>query len=171
MHTLGIDYFHAFEDDLERLSRYVEFAPDNYATYSLELVRLLLASGSEVEVALKALCEKIDPTKKPSQITHYQKIVLPRFSGIARQRVRIPRFDIEIIPWEGWEQKSPAWWRAYNDVKHSRIVNYKSGNLGNALLAIAGLGVIMQYLGRRSVSNFRGFFFSNIRFSCLPWNE
>jgi hypothetical protein len=44
MHTLRLDYFHAFEDDVERLSRYVEISPDNYATYSLELVRLLLAA-------------------------------------------------------------------------------------------------------------------------------
>ncbi len=171
MRSLGIDYFHAFEDDLERLSRYIEFTPENYSTYSLELVRLLLTAGSEVEVALKALCKHIAPRKSPSRITDYKAIILPKFGELTRQAVSIPRYSIEIFPWYEWEKKSPSWWRAYNDVKHSRTANYKDGNLGNTIEAIAGLGVIMQYLGSRSIDNFRGFFFANIRFRCLSWNE
>lgn len=171
MHPLGLDYFHAFEDDLQHMSRYVQFAPDNYKTYSLELVRLLLAAGSEVDVALKELCSKIDAGKKPENICEYKKIILPEFKDILSQPVTIRRFEIKIVPWEDWDKSPPAWWRAYNKVKHSRQAHYREGNFKNVLFAVAGLGVIMQYLGSRAAENFRGSFFSNLRSHCLPWNE
>ena len=171
MKTLGLDYFHAFEDDLERLSRYIEFSRDNFATYSLELVRLLLATGSEIDVALKALCRHIDSAKAPKSIVAWQKIVVPRFPDITSQEVRISRFGLTLMPWSGWEKESPKWWRAYNDVKHERTMHYTQGNLEHVLNAVAGLGVIMQYLGNRSSENFRGYFFSNVRFRGVSWNE
>ena len=162
MHNLGLDYFHAFEDDLEHLSRYVEFSPDNYATYSLELVRLLLAAGSEVDVALKALCAKTEPRRKPKNISDYKKILLPKFKEITSQPVKIRKFGITVVPWEGWDTKSPQWWQAYNHVKHSRLSNYRLGNLENVLHAVAGLGVVMQFAAHSSAENFRGYFFSGL---------
>ncbi|MBP6506948.1 MAG: hypothetical protein KA257_05230 [Opitutaceae bacterium] len=63
---------------------------------------------------------------------------------------------------------NPDWWTAYNDVKHDRTSNYKNGNLGKAIKAVAALGIIMQYIagpadfGYTPV-NFRGSFFSGLR--------
>jgi len=37
------------------------------ATYSIELVRLILAAGSEIDVVLKLLCITIDPKFKSEQ--------------------------------------------------------------------------------------------------------
>jgi hypothetical protein len=104
-------------------------------------------------------------------ISGYKNIVLSRFKEIASQAVTIRRFNITIVPWENWGKSSPKWWHAYNDVKHSRLLKYRSGNLENVWHAVAGLGVIMQFLGSVSVENFRGFFFSNLRFLVLPWNQ
>jgi len=46
-------YFLALEEDLHRLSRFVEISESNFSTHSIECARLLLASCSEAEVVLK----------------------------------------------------------------------------------------------------------------------
>ncbi len=38
------NYFLAIESDLEKVSRYIEFAENNYGVYSIELAHLLLTS-------------------------------------------------------------------------------------------------------------------------------
>lgn len=172
MRPLGLDYFQAFEDDLAHLSRFIEFTPDNFPTYSLELVRLLLAAGSEVDVALKELCKLSQPTAKPTKnIDQHKKIILgdKNLTGIPKQTIAIHRFDIQLTPWKAWDGSNPDWWTAYNAVKHDRATNYKMGNLGNALNAVAALGIIMQYVAGptelfdRSSMNFRGSFFSGLQ--------
>ena len=42
------NYYIALEQDLAKLSRYIEFAEGNFSTYSIELAHLLLAASSEV---------------------------------------------------------------------------------------------------------------------------
>ena len=42
-------YFLAMDRDVETLSRYVDFATPNMATFSLEMARVLLAAGSEAD--------------------------------------------------------------------------------------------------------------------------
>ena len=171
MRPLGLDFFQAFEDDLERLSRFIEIAPENYSTYSLELVRLLLAAGSEIDVALKELCKLSQPEAKPTRnIDQHKKIILgdKNLIGIPKQTIEIRRFAIGLTPWKGWEADNPSWWTAYNKVKHDRAANYKMGNLGNTLNAVAALGIIMQYVAGpsdlfvSSSMNFRGYFFSGL---------
>ena len=51
------NYFLALEADVCKLSRYIELQKDNYETYSIELVRILFAACSEIEVVMKLLCE------------------------------------------------------------------------------------------------------------------
>ncbi len=72
MSNISLDYFLAFENDLKTLARYIQFSKDNFKTYSLELVMLLLAAGSEVDVTAKCLCQKIAPTSKPKNINDYK---------------------------------------------------------------------------------------------------
>ena len=96
------NYFLALESDFEKLSRYVEFSENNYGTYSLEMVRLLLASSSEVDVVLKGLCKKISPRKKPNNITTYRKMIVPEYHKICNMKVHIPRYNLDIHPWDNW---------------------------------------------------------------------
>ena len=57
-------HFLALEADFAATSRYVEFAQQNFATFSIEYAKLLLAIGSEVDVLCKIICEKIDSAAK-----------------------------------------------------------------------------------------------------------
>ena len=76
------NYFLVFDSDAEKLSRYIEFTSDNFKTYSIELVRLLLSVASEVDVVAKLLCIKVDPTAKAKNIDHYCNILNSEFPKI-----------------------------------------------------------------------------------------
>ena len=160
-HRYSLDHFLALESDLKKLARYIEFSPDNYSTYSLELTRLLLATGSEIDVACKELCLLINPESKASSIDKYKPIILPRFPEILSQQVNCRRFRLDFFPWKDWSKKRPVWWTAYNHVKHDRLKIYRDANLGNVLNAVAGLGIIMQYFGDFVSENFAGDLFNH----------
>lgn len=57
-------HFLALEADFAVTSRYVEFSQQNFATFSIEYAKLLLAIGSEVDVLCKIICEKLDNAAK-----------------------------------------------------------------------------------------------------------
>ena len=61
MRLIHWSYFLALEEDIQRLSRFVEFNSNNFATFSLEMSHILLASSSEVDVVLKMLCKAFAP--------------------------------------------------------------------------------------------------------------
>ncbi|MBI1210460.1 MAG: hypothetical protein GC190_03280 [Alphaproteobacteria bacterium] len=50
----SLELFLVLEADLERLSRFVEFTPDNYDSYSVETARILMAAAAEVDVVAGA---------------------------------------------------------------------------------------------------------------------
>jgi len=144
------NYFLALESDFEHLSRYIEFSKDNYKAYSLEMAHLLLASASEVDVVLKGICKKINLVKNPRNIDKYREIVKPVYPKLCSMKVLIPRYGLEITPWQRWKKKykknpNPHWWTAYNDVKHDRGNEFKKANLKNTISAITGLYVVLLY--------------------------
>jgi hypothetical protein len=69
------NYFLALEKDLEAASRYIEFSPDNFNTYSIELAHLLLSAASEVDTLAKCICSILDPKAKPENINEYRRII------------------------------------------------------------------------------------------------
>ncbi len=56
-HFIHWNYFLALEQDLLKISRFIEFNEKNYETFSLELAHLLFAAAAETEVILKSLCK------------------------------------------------------------------------------------------------------------------
>ncbi|MGN8112688.1 hypothetical protein ACTJLB_32365 [Paraburkholderia sp. 22098] len=69
------NYFLALEEDLDRLSRYVDLAEGNDATYSIEIARLFLGASSEVDVVLKQLCRKHNSESAATTINAYFEAV------------------------------------------------------------------------------------------------
>lgn len=139
-------HFLALERDLEIVSRYIELDSRNYPVFSVELVKLLLAVGSETDVVLKALCRILDPNKNPENINEYREIVLQKYPQLPNLRVKLLETSIVLEPWLNWASgTNPDWWRTYNEVKHDRTNKYSSGNLGQVLNASAGLMVAILY--------------------------
>jgi hypothetical protein len=137
------NYFIALEQDLELISRYIEFTESNFATFSIELARLLFAAASEVDVVAKLICEQAAPGQRCANIDDYRAILLMHFAEVSRAIIHIPRYGISFAPWENWEaDRNPDWWRSYNNVKHERNRHFPEATLRNALNAIGGLLIL-----------------------------
>lgn len=136
------NYYLALEQDLEKLSRYIEFHEDNYCVYSIEITRLLLATAAEVDVVLKNICEFLDASAKRYGIDDYRKLLLKHDLYMVGSGVVCRRYDLNFKPFKSWQNPKPTnpeWWLAYNKTKHRRHEHYEEANLGNLLHASAAL--------------------------------
>ena len=93
-------YFLTIEDDLIKLSRFIEFDSENYSTYSIELVRILLVSCSEIDVLLKLLCKELKPDCDCKNIGEYADVILEKIPLIQELEIYIPEYSIKLLPCE-----------------------------------------------------------------------
>jgi hypothetical protein len=142
------NYFLAIENDLDRLSRYIEFDESNFNCFSIEISRILLASSAEVDVVCKQLCKKINSQSSAETINQYRDEIKGAFPNIPNFKVVLPRYGLELKPWDNWNDINgiPDWWTAYNKIKHQRDSEYHRANLRNAINSVAGLFVVTIYL-------------------------
>ena len=142
-------YFIALESDLAKTARFVEIADANMQTFSLEYARLILSAGSEIDVLSKVLCQRHELTVSPKNIDGYRKSITATFPEFVTLEIRLPRFSMSIYPWADWSSgENPPWWRAYNDVKHERNLNFSQATLHNAVYCMAGLFALLCYCCR-----------------------
>lgn len=133
-------YYLSFEEDIDKLSRYIEICEDNYGVYSVELTRLYLSICSEIDVILKALCELLSPGCNAINIKEYMDVILTTESGLVDERALCHKYDLTFTPWTSWRNReSPSWWKKHNGVKHRRLENYKEANLLNVLTSLSAL--------------------------------
>jgi hypothetical protein len=141
------NYFLALEDDLDRISRFIEFTSANYKCFSIELARTLLLACSEIDVVAKQLCSRIAPNTKAQNICDYRAIITGVSKSFSVQELFIPRHGLHLKPWENWNcDENPDWWRAHNLVKHTRHRHYPEANLENALNAVGALLIAVIHL-------------------------
>src|SRR5438552_3993818 len=110
-------YYMSLEDYLIETSRYVEICEDNFATYSTQFTRLLLAAASEVDVVAKTLCGQIDSNGKHQNIEDYRRLIASTFAAIPSIVLGIQWNAVRVQPWGSWAAptaSNPAWWHAYN---------------------------------------------------------
>lgn len=157
------EYFLALESDLEKCSRYVEFSPSNYQTYSIEFARIIMAASSEFDTIAKEICKAIN-NQNASNINLYADIITNyRFQiPFNSYEVSIPRYNIVgFAPFEAWktpptisttrnnktkkEYTNPSWWTGYNGIKHNRTSNFNLANLESAIHSVGGLLVSLIY--------------------------
>lgn len=142
------NYLIAVERDLELLSRYIEFDSRNFNCFSIEIARLLLTSGAEIDIVCKQVCQAIAPGSSAGSINAYRNEIVAAYPRVPGFEVTLPRFGLTLHPWEEWSKPKgvPFWWTAYNKTKHERNTEYHRANLKNALNAVAGLFVVVLYL-------------------------
>ncbi len=139
------------ESDLDVVSRYIEFHPKNFATYSTELSKLLLSSCSEIDVVMKEICATVAPAARRNNVDAWADVVNQSndLSSLLSEEVTIDRFNLSFKPFENWSNgQSPFWWKAYNKVKHERVNNFDEASLNNVLFALSGLTRSIFYLER-----------------------
>ena len=142
------NYLLAIENDLELISRYVDFDERNFDCFSIEISRLLMASAAEVDVVCKRLCKKLNPDSSAEKIHHYRNEIKSAYLYIPSFGVFLPRYGLTLRPWSNWQKDDgvPDWWIAHNKIKHNRDSQFHRGNLKNALNSVAGLFVMVLYL-------------------------
>jgi hypothetical protein len=142
------NYFLAIERDVEVLSRYVEFDKQNFKCFSIEIARILIAAGAEVDVVCRQMCRAKNPNSEADNIREYRDEITLAIPQIPDFQVLVPRFGLTLQPWNEWRSnaRAPLWWTAYNMIKHHRDSEYHRASLKNALNAVAGLFVVVLYL-------------------------
>jgi len=141
------NYLLAIENDLEKLSRYVEFDERNFDCFSVEIARILLSASAEADVVCKKLCLKFNQSSSADNIHRYRDEIKTAHPNIVDFEVIISRYGLSLRPWDKWKdsQGVPDWWTAYNKVKHHRETEYHRANLKNAIDSVAGLFVMTLY--------------------------
>jgi hypothetical protein len=144
------NYFLAIERDLETLARYVDFHPNNFGCFSIEIARLLLAAAAEVDIVCKQICRQADPSSKADSIHQYRDDIAKLYPKFSAYPVLIPRYEMTLQPWEEWSKNNgvPVWWTAYNKIKHERASEFGRATLKNSLNAVAGLYIAVLHLHR-----------------------
>lgn len=138
-------HFLALEADFTATSRYIEFSQLNFAVFSVEYVKLLLAAGSEIDVLCKLACKSIDNSSEYKNINDY-RACLTKHTKVASEEVLIRRYSLAFRPWSDWDSgKNPSWWDSYNNVKHHRDSCFSEANFENCANAISGLFVVVLY--------------------------
>jgi len=140
----------ALLDDFRATIRYVAFIPDNHRTYSIEYLRLLLDTCSEIESLAKSLCEEHSRSQlRPnSNINDWRRIIVKHVPAFPSHDVRF-QFQFSLQPWADWGKtraSNPAWWSAYNSVKHERSRHFHQANQLNVISALCGMSVFARYL-------------------------
>lgn len=165
------NYFLAIEQDLEKLSRYIEFSKMNMKAFSIELTHLLLSASSEIDVVMKQLCFFLDPKSKTNNIDDYKSIINVHIPNFCNEEATIDRFGLSYKPWIKWGgNENPEWWKSYNNVKHQRNKYYNEANLENTINSVCGLYVSVLYFYKYAFSNEAGqnIDFKNTTFQLTP---
>ena len=143
------DYYLSLENRMLQTSSYVAIDPDNSETFSNEYAILLQAIGGELDTFFKEYCGfNPDDIKN---VTDYAKFILHDYPDIVKQSISILGTNMKITPFNGWDRecakKSLQWWKAYDDIKHSRYANKKVACQKNVLNILASLFLMeMKYL-------------------------
>jgi hypothetical protein len=140
------NFFISIEDDLKKISRYIEFSERNFGTYSIELARILFSASSEVDTVMKQICKLHEPDRKFKSINEYRALIKQNVPDLIDEEIIIDRYGIKVKPWLSWlDAKNPAWWSSYTEIKHNRNEFFEKANLVNAINAVGALLIVQVY--------------------------
>ena len=142
-------YYMMLEEKFINTLDFVALSTDNEAAYSNEYAGLIQMIGAEMDSFFKEYCGFALTDNK--NISHYYPVVTANFPDVTNQEVHIRMADMTIKPFDGWNEQQPKrslfWWEAFDNIKHSRIVNKKDGCQKTTLYALAALYLLeMKYL-------------------------
>lgn len=143
------NYYLSLENRVIQTASYVAIDHDNYKTFSNEYALLMQAIGGELDSFFKEYCGFAPEDCKT--IADYASKILGDYPNIKSQTITVVGTEVKICPFAGWDRsqakQSLAWWKAYDEIKHSRYENKKSASQKNVLDILGGLFLLeMKYL-------------------------
>jgi len=144
--------FPPVEERLQITFRHVELHRDNRGAFSYEFASILRDSGSlfsSVADALVAGAKAV--TGHRYDFGDYRDFLLGEVPDIHRRTVTLRScFPAGIVvPFEELQTATgtPAWWHAYNQVKHHEYDEFRMGNLENCVSAVSALALLGHFMG------------------------
>ena len=166
------NYYLRLEEEFLTALKYVEFDKDNYKTFSIEFLTVLLSVCSEIDVVGKMIANDFNknfiPEKKNNTIYKWWYEIQNCLS--LSDKTTNFKYIEEIKPWSNFKieqvsnkkgkkylrlekssnSKLPKWWNDYNSIKHNRTSldvtkeksNFKNANLENLSKAFSGLYIL-----------------------------
>jgi len=139
-------YYLLLEKEFINTLDYVELASNNYSTFSIVNVKLLLQIGAEVDNIFKVSCNLTGR----KNITDYIDPITEKYTIITDQKVSALNYSITLQPFKNWNKDKPSesltFWKHYNNVKHDRIINFSNASLESTINALAALFILEMYL-------------------------
>ncbi|MGD6851258.1 MAG: hypothetical protein ACQCN6_04270 [Candidatus Bathyarchaeia archaeon] len=147
--------YSAIEERMLKTFRYVDCAPSNALTFSYEYASILRDAGSVFGSVMDRTVEKITKTSKDLDIKDYRKWLMNlEFKGMKQSVKKIYSVAVDVksrfkrnmlLPFTSLSDDKVRidWWDVYNNVKHSDIDNFPSGNLINSLNALASVAFLV----------------------------
>ena len=144
--------FPAVEERLQNALRYVDLHRDNRDTFSYEFASILRDSGSLFSSVADALLAGAKTTTGCRyDFGDYRDFLLSEVPDIFKRTVTLRRcFPAGVVvPFEElWTGIGiPAWWNAYNQVKHHEYDEFRKGNLENCVAAVSGVALLGHLMG------------------------
>ncbi len=143
-----INGYHLLEQDLKEILTFIEPTQNNYTTYSHRLYALYVRACMEFEANCKMIfADKNYKLPSRPNINDYHDIhTYEEFKTINGYIIKLQMSEVIILsPLKGWSKSaSPRWYREYNDVKHSRLLNFSKANLLNVLNSIAAIFILLH---------------------------
>lgn len=145
--------YSAITRDLVTLCEYIDPSDANKSTYSHRTYELFLRTCTELENLWKyILRDKQHPVKERDwDIFQYREIENQYGVTLSNKEVAFVYWKPDPYqnyakPFDGWHtaqkgQSPLAWYKAYNEVKHDREMNFGKASLENVILSISALHV------------------------------
>ena len=132
------------EEELEFFLRMVPPVDAHLNVYSTKLWSLIVRASSEIDSQLHSLVVELDSSLKNKRTSFsvfqkYETQLQLRSYGVnlSFNGRRLVPFDEKL------RGGKPEWWIGYNEVKHRRLDTLESASLDHALLAVAGLYIVL----------------------------
>jgi hypothetical protein len=148
--AIAIEGLIAAEAALQDALRFVPYSDEHRDVWSPAFARIILDAASQVDSMLKATTKLNAPQTASDKLT--LKDHFKRFGSlVAKQHVvffggATPSI---VSPFHEWKTHfaTPAWWAAYNSLKHDRYSHQTEAKLIHAVEAVAALILAAIYSG------------------------
>ncbi len=163
------------EIDFQKVLKYIHPVNSHNGVYSLEIYKLLLEIGSEVDSAaeelIKLRLDQIPDNSLKAQIqdkinnnnffdmSDYKKVLTTSRFNFHNKEVIFNAMNISLTPFNSWTSngggKAPIWWHSFTGLKHNRARNLTNAALSQAYEALAGLFIILLFLRQDEIEKDR----------------
>lgn len=142
-----IKWYESLENQMIDFLKYVPPQTQNMKTWSPRLATLIVEACSLID----SLLRYISPSRGTVQEEEKERkrLKVPDFAELYSAERRLPDRKVIVLTsppeyrspfyiWKANPSKSPQWWTANNDLKHSRIDSFTKATLETAIDALAG---------------------------------